>query len=118
MAQQNRDDSALQHERSHHDMGGLAGGEVNQSEHEKAAWEKRVDALVRLLIDSDRELLKVDELRRGIESIGPDAYDHYSYYERWMESVTRILLEKGVVTVAELGERMSLVQAREEAARR
>jgi len=118
MAQEDQINPALQHERSHHDMGGLAGGEVNQSEHQKEAWEKRVDALVRVLMDSDQKLLKVDELRRGIESIGPDAYDRYSYYERWMESVTHILLEKNVITVAELGERMSQVQAREEAARK
>ena len=75
-------------------------------------------ALVMVLINGDQKLLKVDELRRGIEAIGPDAYDRYSYYERWMESVTHLLLEKKVLTVAELGERMSQVQAREEAARK
>ena len=105
--------------RRHHDMGGLSAGAVDQrSEHAHAAWEKRVDALMRLLSHDERKLLKVDELRRGIESIGPDAYDSYSYYERWMESITQIMLEKGVITVSELGERMATVKQREEAVRK
>ncbi|MFK7965550.1 MAG: hypothetical protein AB8C46_16440 [Burkholderiaceae bacterium] len=118
MAQDERIDPASLHERSHHDMGGLAADAINQSEHEKAAWEKRVDALVRLVLDQDPKLVTVDELRRGIEAIGPEAYDRYSYYERWMESITRNLLEKDVLTVSELGERMAQVRAREEAARK
>ncbi len=118
MAQDKPTDPASLHERSHHDMGGLSASAVDQSEHEKAAWEKRVDALVRLVLDQDPQMFTVDELRRGIEAIGPDAYDRYSYYERWMESLTRNLLEKGVLTVSELGERMAQVRSREEAVRK
>lgn len=103
--------------RRHHDIGGLPGGPIDQDGHDKAAWEKRVDALMRLLSDGERTLLSVDELRRGIESIGPDAYARYSYYERWMEAITQILLEKQAISVAELGERMAQVKAREEAVR-
>ena len=48
---------------------------------------------------------------------GPDAYESYSYYERWMAAITQIMLEKGVITVTELGERMATVEARETEAR-
>lgn len=103
--------------RRHHDMGGLAAGPVDRGEHSKAPWEKRVDALMRLLSDQKRRLIRVDELRRAIEDLGPDAYDRYSYYERWMSAITELMLEKGIITVSELGERMATVEAREREAR-
>ena len=107
----------MEDRRRHHDMGGLEAEAVDRAEHDKAPWEKRVDALMRLLSDEQRKLLRVDELRRAIEDLGPDAYDRYSYYERWMAAITQILLEKKVINVTELGERMAAVEAREEALR-
>ena len=97
--------------RRHHDMGGLEAGLVDREEHDKAPWEKRVDALVVLL--GQRKILGVDELRRGIEELGADAYDRYGYYERWMASVTNILLEKKIIEVSELGVRMAEIEAGE-----
>jgi hypothetical protein len=104
--------------RRHHDMGGLEAGPVDQDEHDKAPWEKRVDALMRLLSDQQRRLIRVDELRRAIEDLGPDVYDRYSYYERWMSAITELLLQKGVITVSDLGDRMAAVEARQSEARR
>ncbi len=98
--------------RGHHDMGGLPAGPVERSEHDYALWEKRVDALMVLLSDKKRRLLRVDELRRGIEQLGPGAYDELSYYERWIASITGVLLDKGVLTSDELGRRMAEVEAR------
>ncbi|HTZ81093.1 MAG TPA: nitrile hydratase [Stellaceae bacterium] len=96
--------------RSHHDMGGLPAGPVERAEHDYAHWEKRVDALMVLL--SRLKLLRVDELRRQIESLPPDAYDTMTYYERWIAAITRVLLERGVLTSDELGRRMTEVQAK------
>lgn len=96
--------------RRHHDMGGLPAGPVDRSEHDYAFWEKRVDALQVLL--SQKKLLRVDELRRGIEQIGADAYDKLGYYERWITSITNNLLEKGILTSEELGRRMAEIEAR------
>ena len=95
--------------RRHHDMGGLEAGRVDRDEHDKAPWEKRVDALMVLL--GQRKIVGVDELRRGIEELGADAYDRYGYYERWMASMTNLLLEKKVIGVGELGERMAEIEA-------
>lgn len=61
-------------------------------------------------------MLRVDELRRGIEELGPGAYDELSYYERWIASVTNILIEKGVLSVDEIGEKLEAVRARHESA--
>ena len=96
-------------ERRHHDMGGLEADRIERDDHQKAPWEKRVDALMVLL--GKRKILGVDELRRGIEELGSDAYDRYSYYERWMASITNILLEKGVIEVNELGARMAEIES-------
>ena len=95
--------------RRHHDMGGLEAGPIDRDDHDHAPWEKRVDALMYLL--GQRGILSVDELRRGIEELGADAYDRYSYYERWMASMTNILLEKKLIEVDELGQRMADIEA-------
>jgi len=94
-------------------MGGLAAGPVERTEHDYALWEKRVDALMVLLHHKDRRLLTVDELRRHIESLGPEAYDKMSYYERWIHAITETLLERGVISVDELGRKIETIQARE-----
>jgi nitrile hydratase subunit beta len=102
--------------RGHHDMGGLPAGPVERGEHDYALWEKRVDALMVLLSAPERRLLRVDELRRNIEALPPDAYDKMSYYERWVTSIANTLLQRGVVTTDELGRKMAEVAERQGAA--
>ena len=96
--------------RSHHDMGGLPAGRIEATEHDYAPWEKRVDALLQLL--SRRQLMLVDELRRNVEALPPDAYDRMTYYERWMASIAATLLQRGVITAEELGRKMAETEAR------
>lgn len=97
-------------QRSHHDMGGLPAGEVVPAEHDYALWEKRVDALLVLL--SRKKHITVDELRRNIESLGAEAYDTMSYYERWIHAIAQTLIQRGVLTIDELGRRMEDIAAR------
>ena len=101
--------------RRHHDMGGRDAGPVEPSEHDYAPWEKRVDAIRSLC--SARGHLTVDEMRRGIEEMGPGAYDEHSYYERWITSTTNVLIEKGLITIDEPGRKMAEVEARWAAAK-
>ncbi len=103
--------------RRHHDMGGLDAGPVERSEHDYAPWEKCVDAILRLLSGPKRGVLQIDELRRGIEDLGPGAYDELSYYERWIAAISNLLIEKGVISIDELGRKMAEVEARHEAER-
>lgn len=93
--------------RGHHDMGGLPAGKVALAEHDYALWEKRVDAMMVLLSDKKRGLMNTDMLRRGIESLPADAYERMSYYERWIHSVATMMLERGVITRAELDARIA-----------
>jgi len=82
-------------------MGGLPAGKVEAAEHDYALWEKRVDALMVLL--SKKGHLTVDELRRNIETLGAEAYDKMSYYERWIYAITQTLIQRGIITIDELG---------------
>ena len=98
--------------RRHHDMGGLEAGPIEQTEHAAAPWEKRVNAILKLLANREPAFMTVDELRRGIEDLGPGNYDSLQYYERWTASITNRMIEKGVFTVDELGRRMAELEAR------
>jgi len=97
-------------ERSHHDMGGLPAGKVEPTEHDYPDWERRVDAMVQLLRGRGR--ITVDELRKNIEALPPEAYDKLSYYEKWITSLTQTLLQRGVITTEELGRKMQEVEKR------
>lgn len=84
-----------------HDRGGLPTDEpIDRSEHEWADWEHTTNALVGAL--RTRDLMSVDELRRGIESIPPELYESYSYYERWSASLETLIVEKGILTTEEI----------------
>ena len=96
--------------RAHHDVGGLPGTAVEVTEHDHALWEKRVDAILVLL--SNKGLMTVDEMRRNIETLGPDAYDRMTYYERWIHAAAQTMIQRGVVTVDELGRKIAEVQGR------
>jgi len=105
-------------ERGHHDMGGLPAGRVVPSEHDYAEWERRVDALMVLLsgVKGGAPRMTVDELRKNIEALGPEAYDKMSYYERWVTSITQTMIQRGIISSDELGRKMEEIRARREAA--
>ena len=96
--------------RRHHDMGGFDGGPVDQRDHDPEPWEKRVNAITRLLGDETRGLLRVDELRRAIEDMAPEEYDAAGYYGRWAAAMAKLMIEKGVVTIDELRTKLAEVQ--------
>ena len=89
--------------RAHHDMGGAAKfmcEAVDTAPHGLTDFDKQVDALRGIL--GAKQVMSVDELRRGIESIPEAEYHRLSYYRRWIRSITDNLLRKGVITEAEL----------------
>ena len=98
--------------RGYHDLGGLDGPPIDQSEHVLEPWEKRVDAMRMLLGDNKRKLLRADGLRNAIESMGEDLYLELSYYERWMAAITKVLSERDVVGRDELEKRAGEIRKR------
>jgi len=97
--------------RSHHDMGGLPAGKVDRDEHDYAEWERRVDAVAVLL--GRKRRLTVDERRRAIETLTPQAYDSLSYYERWVVALGQTMIQRGLITSAELAMKMREVESRD-----
>ena len=95
-------------------MGGLGAGKVEPAEHDYEDWERRVDALMVLCsgITGKKRLLTVDELRKNIESLTPQAYDRLAYYEKWITALTQSLIQRGVITTAELARKMNEVEKR------
>lgn len=101
-------------ERSHHDMGGQPAGRIERTEHDYADWERRIDAMAVLLwaIKGGKKWLSVDEHRKNIEALPPEAYDRLSYYEKWIASLSQCLIQRGVITTEELGRKMEEVEKR------
>ena len=100
--------------RGHHDMGGERGGRVTPEEHDYELWERRVDALMMILggIRGPKRLITVDELRKNIERLPPEAYEAMNYYDRWVSSITQTLIQRGVITTEELARKMAEVSNR------
>ena len=100
--------------RGHHDMGGEPAGTVEPTEHDYEEWERRVDALMVILsgIRGKKRLMTVDELRKNIEALPPETYDRLAYYEKWITSLTQTLIQRGLITTAELAHKMAQVQKR------
>ncbi|WP_114912877.1 SH3-like domain-containing protein [Acidibrevibacterium fodinaquatile] len=89
--------------RAHHDLGGVPKflcEAVDTAPHGLTAFDRRVDAL-RQILGADG-IMRVDELRRGIEAIPEADYHRLSYYQRWLRSIVATLLRKGVITADEL----------------
>jgi nitrile hydratase len=87
-----------------HDLGGAPRFRCTPVEPEDDAppdpFGKRVDALRQLL--AAKGLMSVDELRRGIESLPEAEYHALGYYERWLRSISAIMVEKGVIGAEDL----------------
>lgn len=86
-----------------HDRGGWPDDRpIDRAEHDLAFWEQRTDALMRLLSGPRRRLMTVDELRRAIEGMEPERYERAGYYERWLYAIETLMVEKGVLSTAEI----------------
>jgi nitrile hydratase len=95
-----------------HDLGGMQGfGPVEREENEPAfhaAWEAAVLAMMRA--GGSRGLFNIDEFRHGIERMAPAHYLRASYYERWLDGITRLFVEKRVVGAEELAARLAFFE--------
>ena len=95
------------------DLGGLAAGSIDRSEHEPTMTERRIDAMMILLRAKPRSFWVSDENRRTIESLEPTTYAESAYYERWVLAMKSLLLEKGILTEQELDAKVAEVRSRE-----
>ncbi len=86
------------------DVGGMQGfAAIEQQPDEPpfhSDWEAHVFAMNRALIGQG--VYNLDEFRDAIERMSPQHYLASSYYEKWLHAISTLLVEKGVVSIAEL----------------
>jgi hypothetical protein len=87
-------------------MGGSPAGPIERDQHEVEDWERLADAISSAL--GAKGLYSTDEHRRAIESLRN--YRDLSYYERWVAATEILLVEKGILTGDEIGERMAEIE--------
>jgi hypothetical protein len=97
--------------RAANDLGGLPAGPLDLAEHPLLPWEKDAHALIDVL--ARKGIVSVEEKRRGIDELGREVYDRLTYYEKWVLSVSNMLLAKGVVTSEELARKLEAIALRE-----
>ena len=87
-----------------HDLGGMHGiGAVDIQPDEPtfaADWERRAFGCNMLFVISG--IYSIDESRHAMEKFPPAHYLETSYYEHWLESYEALLIEKGLLTQAEI----------------
>ncbi len=90
-----------------HDMGGMHGfGRVEVEADEPvfhARWEQRVLGMAYQIVGLG--WVPVDAFRHGIERMDPVSYLTAGYYGRWLASLERVLLERGVLGAGEVDAR-------------
>jgi len=85
------------------DIGGLPAGEVPRQEVPQLFWEKHMIAMFNVL--RLKGVFNLDELRRSVEGMAPDAYKASTFYGRRLDGMTDLLVEKGVIDRNELSAR-------------
>ena len=78
----------------------LISSKLDLSDRSLTYWERKIDAIEQLFYRKD--IMTVNELRRGIESMPIESYLNAAYYERWLYSMTTHAIEKGLITYQDL----------------
>ncbi len=90
-----------------HDLGGMQGfGPVLREANEltfHADWEAHVLAISEAT--RGKGVMNIDEFRHGIERMDAAHYLESSYYEHWLDGISRVLIEKGVISAKDLEKR-------------
>jgi hypothetical protein len=85
------------------DIGGLPAGEVPREDVPQLFWEKHMIAMFNVL--RAKGVFNLDELRRSVEGMAPDAYKRSTFYGRRLDGMTDLLVEKGFIDREELAAR-------------
>jgi hypothetical protein len=104
--------------RTVHDVGGLDFGPIDRHEHDLALWEKRVDAMLILLVGRKTQAYTLDAHRRVVEDYSEQQYDATTYYEKWARAIRNSMVEQDIATPAEIEAKMADVAKRMQAAGR
>src|SRR5262249_38091098 len=104
--------SAKEPGRGYHDLGGLDGGPIDAEVTEAKPWEKLAVVIGNALGANGAKLVCTDEVRRTREEMGADLYNRLGYFEKNIEALRRLLVEKGLINQPELERRMGEIAER------
>jgi hypothetical protein len=95
--------------RRHHDVGGNpdAAGAIVRNGKPDAPWQVAFTATLWALINREKPLMSLDEMRRGVEDMRPEEYDAMPYYDRQTLAVTSARVERGYLTWGEVEDRIA-----------
>jgi hypothetical protein len=99
--------SAKEPGRGYHDLGGLDAGPIDTDVTQAKPWEKLAVVVGNALGAKGAKVVRTDEVRRTREEMGADLYNRLGYFEKGIESLRRLLVEKGVIDEQELERRMA-----------
>jgi len=104
--------SAKEPGRGYHDLGGLDGGPIDTDVSQAKPWEKLAVVVGNALGAKGAKVVRTDEVRRTREEMGAALYNPPGYFEKGIESLRRLLVEKGVIDQQALERRMAEVAKR------
>ena len=104
--------SAKEPGRGYHDLGGLDGGPIETDVTEAKPWEKLAVVVGNALGAKGAKLVCTDEVRRTREEMGADLYNRLGYFEKGIEALRRLLVEKALIDQQDLERRMAEAAAR------
>jgi hypothetical protein len=104
--------SAKEPGRGYHDLGGLDGGPIDTDVTQAKPWEKLSVVVGNALGAKGAKVTRTDEVRRTREEMGAELYNRLGYFEKGIESMRRLLLEKGLIDPQALERRMAEVARR------
>jgi hypothetical protein len=93
------------------DIGGLAAVPLDTRDGEHLRWQLEITATQAVLAGPAHRLIRLDELRRGMEDLGDD-YHRLGYFEKIAAALANLLVEKGVMERGEIARRVAAIRER------
>ncbi len=95
-----------------HDLGGMHGfGPVQREPDEPLFHDPYERTVVGInLVARGAGFYNIDEFRHGIERMDPAHDLNSTYYEHWLDGISRVLIEKGIIDAQELDARTTHFQ--------
>lgn len=96
--------------KSVNDIGGENWGEIPMTDEPMQDWALLATALGNVLGPRGAKLVTLHEVRRAREDLGPERYHTLGYFERSLQGLHDILVEKGVLSDDEIKTRMNALR--------
>jgi hypothetical protein len=97
--------------RAANDIGGLPADPLETRDGKDLRWQLEITATQAVLAGPAHRLVRLDELRRGMEDLGAD-YHRLGYFERVVAALANLLAEKRVLDRGEVARRIEALRQR------